>query len=474
MSHFSFDVFFSYSHKDRDFARQMVSWLRQCGFRIWIDEEQLVPGSRFRAGLQQGLRESRHMVALLTSSYYSRPWTQRELDLFDMTADHSERRLLAVEVDKTDSGVLDQAILVHQRIPWPSLAFDPEGFWKLYCGLTGRRPGPRDQWAISGRKLIESTSQDEASIATQWGEQMKGPVEQWLSGPLHGSTYADLRHLAESCIDEHNSTWRETFLSLRTAIRGLDADEVIHDLVAMPWALGAAELAAVISLALFPQMVFPYSIWPFVDLSCDEVANWFLVASTILVYKPAEIWFSWAVFQQSWDLLPYAAAKAPDILLASHLQYLAASSVARDKSFKEVEENYDYGIMITPWNHFHLAWLAMRLGDPRASYAHAKALCSTTTLGDKRTGRFLNRLTCWSIFDEVRSQAGLIDIIAAARSALGLIDTKSIPDIQKRLSQIWQFAKAYAGQRENEGGLTPRWSWPPDRAPNSMSAQLSE
>lgn len=41
--------------------------------------------------LQQGLRESQHMLSVLTAAYCTRPWTQRELDLFDLSADHSDR-----------------------------------------------------------------------------------------------------------------------------------------------------------------------------------------------------------------------------------------------------------------------------------------------------------------------------------------------------------------------------------------------
>src|SRR6266446_1478302 len=112
MGDYSFDIFVSYAHADIEFARKLVNWIRISGFRVWFDEEQLVPGSRFRAGLQQGLRESQHLVTILTSSYITRPWTQRELDLFDLTAEHTDRRVLAIKSGDVDSGPLDQVFLV--------------------------------------------------------------------------------------------------------------------------------------------------------------------------------------------------------------------------------------------------------------------------------------------------------------------------------------------------------------------------
>src|SRR5687768_16770335 len=108
MPEYPFDVFVSYAHQDIEFARQVVHWIRSSGFQVWFDEEQLVPGSRFRAGLQQGLRESQHLVTILTNSYTNRPWTQRELDLFDLTAEHTDRRILAITVGESDLGPLDQ------------------------------------------------------------------------------------------------------------------------------------------------------------------------------------------------------------------------------------------------------------------------------------------------------------------------------------------------------------------------------
>jgi TIR domain-containing protein len=145
--HYDFDVFLSYAGTDYKLARRFVEWMRCCGIRVWIDEEQLVPASRFRAGLEQGLQESQHMVALLTESYHTRSWTQRELDLFDLDADRSERHVLAIEFGPHPKGSLDQVFLVHQRIKWQSDDFDAEAFWKLHCGLTNTRPGQRDSWA---------------------------------------------------------------------------------------------------------------------------------------------------------------------------------------------------------------------------------------------------------------------------------------------------------------------------------------
>jgi hypothetical protein len=99
------------------------------------------------------------MVAMLTPEYVSRPWTQREIDLFDLDADRSERKLLAIQIGNLPAGVLDQVFLVYQRILWRGEAFDPEAFWHLNCGLANHRPGPRQEWGNNGLRLLDSTYQ---------------------------------------------------------------------------------------------------------------------------------------------------------------------------------------------------------------------------------------------------------------------------------------------------------------------------
>lgn len=156
MASFGFDAFLSYTTEDLDFARKLVNWLRASGFEIWFAEEQLIPGQRWREGLENGLEASRHLVALLTKSYSNRRWTQRELDLFDLEADQTRRRMLGIQIGEIERGTVDQVFLVDQRLYWKDEDFDPEAFWKLYCGLKGEKPGPQSGWAGKGHQLISA------------------------------------------------------------------------------------------------------------------------------------------------------------------------------------------------------------------------------------------------------------------------------------------------------------------------------
>jgi hypothetical protein len=416
---FDFDVFLSYAHEDHDYSRQMARWLRQRGYAVWVDEERLIPGTRFRAALQQGIRESQHMVIVLTDAYVGRPWTQREIDLFDLDVEHSERRLLSIQLGELTRDPLDQAILIHQRIPWKGRSFDPEAFWLLDCGIAGRPPGPREHWSACGTKIL-----------TAHPSAREAPQEQPQSGPTE---------IAQRVLTAANSDWKEPFGEMRHAMKRASREEQVRNWIRDPWAQGHSEIAAVAALAVLAEGGIPsseYLAWPFVDLSCLEIADWILIQRAVAVTEPSEIWFSWAVARQHWGLLPLAAAKAPNGL-ADHFNYLALASESRGRSFDDVELEYDYGVMITPWNNFHLSWLANHRGDFGASMKRAAMLCSPI-YGDARAARFLNRMATWPIFARNRQDINFGNVLSKARARLGLPMTATIPSVQMRLHEIWE------------------------------------
>ncbi len=231
---FAFDVFLSHAHEDSPFARHMATWLRKCGHSVWLDEEQLIPGSRFRTGLQQGLRESRHMVAVLTASYIERSWAQRELDLFDLDADHRERRPLAIQLFNISNTPLDQIFLVSQRIPWHGESLDIEGLWKLHCGLTGQRPGPHAEWATKGERLLNTPSPVSGSglMIRQEGHD---DVLRTLPTPTSAdSDVGSLQSLANEILANGNDRWRDLFATFRAKIGRIPIAVAARELITEP------------------------------------------------------------------------------------------------------------------------------------------------------------------------------------------------------------------------------------------------
>jgi hypothetical protein len=196
-----------------------------------------------------------------------------------------------------------------------------------------------------------------------------------------------------------------------------NGDNVLPSLVKELWAYGYAEAAAILVLAVLPERHTERSAWPFIDLNCQSIADWFLIGGALEGPQTAEIWFSWAVLALNWKMLSRCAELAP-AYISNHLEYLAAAGMTPTMPFDQLETSFDYGKMITPWNPFHLMWLALRLDNPDAAIAHAQRLCSAPALGEVRTGRFINRLLHWPLFGDIRKS--MMNEISGARKHLRL------------------------------------------------------
>jgi ABC-type branched-subunit amino acid transport system substrate-binding protein len=73
-----YDVFISYSAKDRPWASEFVNALKEEGIRAWFDEE-VSPGDKWLDKIEQALRESRAVVFLLTPESLSSPSASFEI-----------------------------------------------------------------------------------------------------------------------------------------------------------------------------------------------------------------------------------------------------------------------------------------------------------------------------------------------------------------------------------------------------------
>lgn len=74
-----YDIFLSYSNKDKSWVTEFVSALKGAGVKTWFDVHALVPGERRDDRLQQAFRESSIIVVILSENSVASPWTFFEL-----------------------------------------------------------------------------------------------------------------------------------------------------------------------------------------------------------------------------------------------------------------------------------------------------------------------------------------------------------------------------------------------------------
>lgn len=77
----TYDVFISHATEDKgEFVRPLARALRDRGLQVWFDEFELRVGQSIRRSIDHGLASSRFGVVVLSPYFFSKNWSQYELD----------------------------------------------------------------------------------------------------------------------------------------------------------------------------------------------------------------------------------------------------------------------------------------------------------------------------------------------------------------------------------------------------------
>ncbi len=105
---FAHDVFVSYASEDHSWAQDFKDLLGASGSanRIFFDRESLRAGDVWEAKIEAGLKSSRHLIVLWSSSSRDSSWVSREMATFWVhakPADNADRRMIIVNMDTAKS-----------------------------------------------------------------------------------------------------------------------------------------------------------------------------------------------------------------------------------------------------------------------------------------------------------------------------------------------------------------------------------
>jgi hypothetical protein len=110
------DVFISHATEDKDvLARPLAGELRSLGVRVWIDEQELKIGDSLRRKIDQGLRQSKFGVVILSKAFFGKEWPQKELDALVAREGSGEKVILPVWHDVTFAEVQQRSLLLADR-----------------------------------------------------------------------------------------------------------------------------------------------------------------------------------------------------------------------------------------------------------------------------------------------------------------------------------------------------------------------
>jgi hypothetical protein len=77
----TYDVFISHASEDKaSFVRPFVDYLKAKNVAVWYDEFELQVGDSLRRSIDNGLKNSKYGIVVLSEAFFKKEWPQRELD----------------------------------------------------------------------------------------------------------------------------------------------------------------------------------------------------------------------------------------------------------------------------------------------------------------------------------------------------------------------------------------------------------
>jgi hypothetical protein len=194
-----FDAFISYAHGDREFAARLCAALKVRGKSVWMDEEDIPGGARWRAQLERAIESADAFVFVVSPASTVSTECLLELEY----AGGLNKRILPVRARPTDPRALPAALSEHQLIPArtvfaehfdaslglliTALEIDPE--WVQRHTEWGRRALEWDRHRRDRGFLLAGT---ELEAAEQWRREASGKTP--APTLLHGEFIDTSRH----------------------------------------------------------------------------------------------------------------------------------------------------------------------------------------------------------------------------------------------------------------------------------------
>ena len=107
-------MFLSHASEDKDeIARPLKAALEALGLVVWFDEIKIKVGQSIRQEIEKGITHARFGVVILSPDFFSKQWTQAELDaLFSKKMQTGENMILPIWHRVTKDQVQSQSPLL--------------------------------------------------------------------------------------------------------------------------------------------------------------------------------------------------------------------------------------------------------------------------------------------------------------------------------------------------------------------------
>lgn len=217
----SFDVFVSHSSVDKPWVRQLVQDLRRYGVTVWVDEEEIRPGSRIVDALEESLEACRAMSLVVSPESMTSGWVKEEYSRALALALRREAPLQLIPVLLRDAA-LPGFLASRSWVDFRDRNAYADSVWRLVWGITGQKPS-------TVHELDASDEQGEARPGARTADRPAAPARAPAPVALPQAVQDELVELLEACHALRDVSQR------RSVVQRLDSDIAtrIADLSAM-------------------------------------------------------------------------------------------------------------------------------------------------------------------------------------------------------------------------------------------------
>ena len=135
----SFDVFVSHSSVDKPWVRRLIQDLRGYGVTVWVDEEEIRPGSRIVDALEESIEACRAMGLVVSPASMASGWVKEEYSRAMALALRREAPMQLIPVLLHDAE-LPGFLTNRSWVDFRDQSAYTNSVWRLVWGITGQKP----------------------------------------------------------------------------------------------------------------------------------------------------------------------------------------------------------------------------------------------------------------------------------------------------------------------------------------------
>jgi hypothetical protein len=134
-----FDVFLSYSSKDKIWVNRLKEALQNQGLKVWLDHDQIRPGELFAGVLERGLEESKAVALIVSPESMESGWVEEEYARVLSLVQHKQQPLQLIPVILRKAEI-PGFLASRQWVDFREESLFTQSLEQLIWGITGKRP----------------------------------------------------------------------------------------------------------------------------------------------------------------------------------------------------------------------------------------------------------------------------------------------------------------------------------------------